>query len=377
MFESKSVRLNLVLSSFFFFILVGFSLSPFVLQAEASDAADAKVGKHLFKHYCAVCHGVTGTGNGVNADRLGDVEPADLTSESIDKLDDEEIYEVIDGGGAAIDISYYMPPWGALFSESQMWSLVAYIRTLSAANGAEEAAAVRLADLKKQGDEGCVACHSKEKNLLRPIGPNIGHEGSKLNREWVAGFMKQPERLRPIGYMPLSKAKMPNFYFTDAEVDALVDYLMTLKDEGIHPSVLMGWNSSDPDEIEKGQILFEEDYACDGCHTRGSDEGGIVGPDLSYAAERIRPEWMFYWIKNPQRIRPDSPMPNFNMPDDQIRSILSYIYSLAGDASLAVTVSGEARADSEKLAKGKKILEAKNCKGCHLIDSFNSQLDAK
>jgi len=363
------------LSSFLFvavFLLIFFLHSPFL--AQASEEPSPKVGKHLFRHYCAVCHGVSGKGDGVNADYLGDVHPADLTSESIDKLDDEEIYEVIEGGGAAVDISYYMPPWGAVFSESQIHSIVAYIRTLSAANGSKEGAVVRFSDLGKQGDEGCVACHSKEDNLLQPIGPNIGHEGSKLKKEWLAGFLKRPERLRPIGYMPLTKSKMPNFYFTDAEVDALVAYLMTLKDEGVNRQVLAGWNPTDPDEIEKGQIYFEEDYACDGCHTRSADgPGGIVGPDLLYAAKRILPEWMFYWIKNPQRIRPDSPMPNFNIPDDQIRSILAYIYSLAGDASIAMTVADEASADAAQLAKGKKIVESKNCRGCHLIDSFNSQ----
>jgi len=363
------------LSSFLFFTVSLFTVflhsSLFVY---ASDAPNPKVGKHLFRHYCAVCHGVTGKGDGINADHLGDVHPADLTSESIDKLDDEEIYEVIDGGGAAVDISYYMPPWGAVFSENQINSIVAYIRTLSAANGGKSSDAVRFSDLGKQGDAGCVACHSKEKNLLRPIGPNIGHEGSKLKKTWVTHFLKQPERLRPIGYMPLTKAKMPNFYFTDAEVDAVVAYLMTLKDEGVNPKALVGWDPTDPDEIEKGQIYFEEDYACDGCHTRSQGgEGGVVGPDLSYATKRIRPEWMFYWIKNPQLIRPDTPMPNFRIPDDQIRSILAYIYSLNGDTSVASTVAGGGSGDPEQIARGKKIVEGKNCQGCHLIDSFNSQ----
>lgn len=340
------------------------------------EEPDPRQGKHLFEYYCAVCHGVSGRGDGLNADHLGDVHPTDLTESGIDKLDDEEIYETIEGGGAAIDISYYMPPWGNVFSPEQINDLVAYIRTLSEANGTRLSDVVRFVDLKKTGDEKCLVCHSKETTSLRPIGPNIGHEGSKLKKEWLTQFLKQPERLRPIGYVPFSKAKMPNFYFTDEEVDALVAYLMTLKDEGIQPNVLAGWDPTDPAEIENGEFLFIEQYACDGCHKRSSDgEGGIVGPELSYALERIRPEWLFYWIKNPQAIRPDTPMPNFNMPDGDIRSILAFLYSVSGTVPVATTVADEPMSDPELLKKGKKIVETKNCMGCHLIDSFNSQID--
>ncbi|MFQ5589235.1 MAG: c-type cytochrome [Nitrospiria bacterium] len=361
-------------------VLLSFFVSSVFVPATGSaqeDDVDPKAGRHLFRHYCAVCHGFTGKGNGINADNLGDVHPTDLTSEDIDKLDDEEIYEVIEGGGAAIDISYYMPPWGSVFSPEQINDIIAYIRTLSEANGKELSEVVRFADVGKKGEDGCVMCHSREKTLLRPIAPNIGHEGSKLRREWLARFLKQPELLRPVGFMPFTKSKMPNFFFTDAEVEALVSYLMTLKDEGVQPDVLAGWDPTDPAEIEQGEILYFEDYACDGCHKQTTDgQGGAVGPVLSYATERIRPEWMFYWIKNPQAMRPDTPMPNFNMPDDQIRSILAYLYSLNGNASVASTVANKSAANPARVAKGKKLVESKNCKGCHLIDSFNSQLGA-
>jgi len=346
----------------------------FFAGTPANAEPDLGEGKHLFRHYCAVCHGDSGKGNGINADSLGDVHPTDLTTSEFDKYDDEEIYEVIEGGGAAVDISYYMPPWGGVFSEDQIHSLVAYVRTLSQEKGAGAAEAVRFPDIERKGEKNCQICHAETTNLLRPIAPNIGHEGSKLKREWLVQFLRQPERLRPIGFMPFSKARMPNFYFTDDEVDALVDYLMTLKDEGIQADVLMGWDPSDPAVIEEGQFLFEEEYACDGCHKRSPDgEGGVVGPELSYAVERIRPEWMFYWIKNPQAIRPDTPMPNFRMPDDQIRAILSYLSSLSDNARSASTVS-DRTGNAASIAKGKKLSEGKNCGGCHVIDSYNSQL---
>lgn len=375
LFESKSIYFKLVLPLFFIYLFSGLLLSPLVSQAGVSDTPDPKVGKHLYKHYCAVCHGVAGAGDGLNADHLGDVHPTDLTSEDIDKLDDEEIYEVIEGGGIAIDISYYMPPWGAVFSENQIHSIVAYIRTLSEAQGVR--LAVRIGDLGAGGKGRCPICHAKEKNLLRPIAPNIGHEGSKWRPEALSAFLREPGKLRPNGFMPFTKARMPNFFFTDQEVAALTDYLMTLKDEGLRTDVLMGWDPSDPAVIEEGEFLFVEEYACDGCHKRSPDgEGGIVGPELSNAVERIRPEWLYYWLKNPQAIRPDTPMPNFSMSDSQIKAVLAYLLSLNGGGAKAMTVS-DSVSDPVSISKGKRIFEGKNCIGCHLVDSFNTQLGSE
>lgn len=376
LFESKVTGLKFVFSLFLIYFSFSFFLPPLVSQAGASDTPDPKVGQHLYKHYCAVCHGVTGAGDGLNADHLGDVHPTDLTSEDIDKLDDDEIYEVIYGGGIAIDISYYMPPWGAVFSESEIHSLVAYIRTLSEGQGSP-AKEIRIGDLGARGKGRCPICHAKERNLLRPIAPNIGHEGSKWKPEALSAFLREPRKLRPNGFMPFTKAKMPNFFFTDQEVAALTDYLMTLKDEGLKADVLMGWDPSDPAVIEEGEFLFVEEYACDGCHKRSpGGEGGIVGPELSHTVERIRPEWLYYWLKNPQAMRPDTPMPNFKMSDSQIKAVLAYILSLNDGGSQAMTVS-DFVSDSVSISKGKRILETKNCIGCHLIDSFNTQLGLK
>lgn len=364
---------NETASKLTFFLLVVY-LSLFAAASSARAEADAREGKHLFRHYCAVCHGDSGKGNGINADQLGDVHPTDLTTSEFDKYSDEEIFEVIEGGGAAVDISYYMPPWGGVFSEDQMDSLVAYLRTLSEENGMPLPETVRLPDLGVEGDARCLVCHARTTDLLRPIAPNIGHEGSKWRPEALLKFLRQPEKLRPNGFSPFSKAKMPQFFFSEAEGAALVDYLMTLKDKGVSSSVLKGWDPSDPEEIEKGQIIFEEDYACDGCHKREpGGEGGIVGPELSDAMMRIRPEWVFYWLKNPQAMRPDSPMPNFKMSDEQTRSILAYLMNLNESAPQAMAVSDRPM-DAERIDKGKRIVESKNCGGCHKIDSYNSQL---
>lgn len=364
-------RKKLIPFSFFLVFSLAF---PIAFSAHgASLKGEPTQGKHLYKHYCAVCHGIGGKGNGPNADNL-DPHASDLTSSEVASLSDEEIYDVIENGGAAVELSAYMPPWGKTLSKEQIQGLVDYIRVLSNKKsdikGGKE---VRFSDIKQGGEADCQVCHIKQ-DKIRPIAPNLGHEGSKFNPEWLSDFLKAPGRIRPIGFMPLTKAKMPDFHFTDEEVAALTEYLMTQKDEGISPNVLIGLAPSEPGEIDKGKRLFIDKFACDGCHkTAPNGPGGIVGPNLSDATIRLKPEWIFYWIKNPQAIRPDAPMPNFGAADDEARSLITYLLSLSKDSPKAAAVS-DRPVNPELAAKGEKIVKEKNCAGCHTIDRFKSPL---
>lgn len=365
-----------ILASLLFFLFFTTSLSvqgasPKKESPSASTPSkpNPSQGKRIFNHYCAVCHGVTAKGNGVNADSL-DPTPADLTSDEVQGLTDDEIYEVIDKGGASVELSVAMPPWGRTLSGEQMRDLVAYIRTFSE-EAPEPEKGVRLSDVRRGDRSDCQICHMKQ-GQARPIAPNLGHEGSKLNPEWLSKFLKDPEKIRPVGFIPLTKSKMPNFQLSDEEVSALTAFLMTRKDAGVSKGPLAALSLSDPAEIEKGRRFFVDKYACDACH-KGGEVGGVVGPDLSSTAERIRPEWVFFWLKNPQAIRPDVSMPNFGIPDSEIRSLIAYIYSLGDGVSQAAKVSGETSADPALIKRGEKLIKDKNCLACHTLDSFNSQ----
>ncbi|WP_320412471.1 c-type cytochrome [Candidatus Manganitrophus noduliformans] len=359
---------------FFLFFTAALSVQGASPKKESPSAStpskpNPSEGKRIFNHYCAVCHGVTAKGNGVNAESL-DPTPADLTSGDVQGLTDEEIYEVIDLGGGYVELSVAMPPWGKTLSGEQISDLVAYIRTFSE-DAPEPEKGVRLSDVRRGDRSDCQICHMKQ-GQIRPIAPNLGHEGSKLNPEWLSKFLKDPEKIRPVGFIPLTKSKMPDFQLSDEEVSALTAFLMTQKDGGVSAAPLAGLNLSDPAEIEKGRRFFIDKYACDACH-KGAEIGGIVGPDLSSTAERIKPEWVYFWLKNPQAIRPDVAMPNFGIPDSEIRSLIAYIYSLGGGASQAAKVSGETPSDPALIKKGEKLIKDKNCLACHTMDSFNSQ----
>src|SRR5579863_7024349 len=94
-------------------------------------------GRRLFNRYCTPCHGTSGQGDGYNAKYL-DPHPRDLTDKKeqyMAKLSNQEIYGVIEKGGRGVDLSSMMPSWGNVFSEEEIWSLVAYLRTLHSYKG--------------------------------------------------------------------------------------------------------------------------------------------------------------------------------------------------------------------------------------------------
>lgn len=348
------------------FLVLSYLLLPFESKAAKVDPVKTK---KIFKHYCAVCHGIAGEGNGVNAANL-DPEPRDFTDkEYMSSRKDGDLFKVIDGGGRAGGKSVLMPRWGKTLERQQIVDLIAYVRLFSG-TGAIQAGQKGEAKLnveKVSTEIDCSICHITEVKK-RVIAPNLGHEGSKLNRDWVYSFLKNPSRIRPVGFIPLTKTMMPNFQLSDEEARAITEFLMTKKDEGISKQDIVRLTITDA-EIERGKRLFEKEYGCIACHKTG-EEGGIVGPDLRQAAKRLRPEWMFNWIKNPQSIRHDSPMPNLGVPDDNIRSMIVYIMSLGGTKTLPTSEGGP---DPNLVARGEKLVRDKNCAFCHTIDSFNSK----
>lgn len=102
-----------------------------VLAPTAAGAADADNGKQLYRAFCAQCHGLDGTGKGVNAATM-DVEPRDHTdSREMGARTDADLFKAIKEGGPAINKSVLMPNWDATLTDAQIHDVVAYLRVLS------------------------------------------------------------------------------------------------------------------------------------------------------------------------------------------------------------------------------------------------------
>jgi mono/diheme cytochrome c family protein len=101
------------------------SMGP-LLQREGQDAAVFRGGL-VFANYCITCHGINADGNG-RAARLYDPRPANLR---LSDKNDAYMMLIIRIGGAALQRSQFMPPWGGELTEEQMRDVTSYLRSIN------------------------------------------------------------------------------------------------------------------------------------------------------------------------------------------------------------------------------------------------------
>jgi mono/diheme cytochrome c family protein len=220
-------------------------------------------GRKVFSRYCTPCHGDGGQGDGYNARNL-DPTARDLTDSKeqyMSKLSNQEIYEVIEKGGRGVELSSMMPVWGKIFSEEEIWSLVAYVRTLHSFKGEKvvfnkdkpyQTTKVRIppvqeaefrtlmesvtedkkGELIDQGKEvfadfGCVACH-KVKGEGGELGPDLTRAGFMLQPQFIYRWVRNPLSFKP-------HTRMPNLDLSDQEALAVTLYLSTLNGPSAKP----------------------------------------------------------------------------------------------------------------------------------------------
>lgn len=104
------------------------SLMVFVPQILA--AGNAEHGEVLYQVYCTQCHGVTGTGSGINVRDMA-VQPRDHTdTNEMSARTDADLIKAIKHGGKAVDKSVLMPAWERNLNDKQVDDIVAYLRQL-------------------------------------------------------------------------------------------------------------------------------------------------------------------------------------------------------------------------------------------------------
>jgi mono/diheme cytochrome c family protein len=87
-------------------------------------------GDEAFHALCAQCHGEMGRGDG-SAGQGMDPPPGNLSNATrLTTLSDGYLFWRISEGGAFAPFNSMMPAWGTLLSETEIWELVSYIRTL-------------------------------------------------------------------------------------------------------------------------------------------------------------------------------------------------------------------------------------------------------
>ncbi len=179
----------------------------------------------------------------------------------------------------------------------------------------------------------CISCHSITKPHARPTidealaekGPAMWYAGSKYKEGFIEGWIKAPKPLRGMEYNSLTEeAGGRHMALNETEATDVAAYLM-------------GFTSPDVADVEikekstvRGRFIFQKKFGCYGCHTikRGAKiVGGLTGPTLTGTANRLNPQWVYSYLKNPRAFTPRSPMPNYSglLSDVKLKALVGYV----------------------------------------------------
>ncbi|MEO5330988.1 MAG: cytochrome c [Magnetococcus sp. YQC-5] len=101
------------------------------LKESLVAGADPNEGKQWYYVYCVGCHGWLLHGDGPNAAELSP-KPRILTDGSyMNNKSNLQLFQVIKGGGEAVNLSAVMPPWGNELQDQDIWNLVAWLRAMA------------------------------------------------------------------------------------------------------------------------------------------------------------------------------------------------------------------------------------------------------
>jgi len=209
----------------------------------------------------------------------------------------------------------------------------------------------------------CVACHKMD-GYDRQWVPSLDGIGSKVNRAWLVGWLKNPKRY-------FSNTRMPNFLFTDKDVEVLADFLMTFKTFPNNaaldplPKALATMEASQREKlIELGSTRFRE-ARCISCHPING-KGGHVATDLGKVASKASAQWLYNYIKTPKRLQPGVEMPRYRFNETELAGIVAYIQSEFVDYEMESAEREAAHTpDPAYYEKGLALFKKYNCSGCH------------
>jgi mono/diheme cytochrome c family protein len=170
----------------------------------------------------------------------------------------------------------------------------------------------------------CLVCH-KISGRGGEMAPDLSPEGSRVKKEWLAKFMKAPDTIRPI--LP---ERMPPFKILDSEDQALSAYFRTtLVDNRVEDlaGAVSKMHLNDPNLILMGGKLYYEKYGCNACH-QVSGKGGLIGPDLTKVGNRLRTDWIAYYLHNPKAFVGRSIEPVYKLTDKEVETLTAFLVHL-------------------------------------------------
>jgi cytochrome c2 len=250
----------------------------------------------------------------------------------------------------------------------------------------------------------------QSKYLMRDqkkVGPNLKEIKAKLRKEWLPGWLRDPQAFRP-------GTKMPTFRLDEDEIKAISAFLWQSAIDYVKVQ------PQPQGDAARGRELFKS-TGCLACHSIDGNAigmgdqtiGGDFAANLSRVGEKANFDYIVRWVHNPrQRLAPYSPslkrdltpedyaakrlpfvfddehskspvdgrelqvqnmtvMPNFRLSEQDARDIATFLTSLRPRETRYPDASY--LDDPGLRARGEQLARSYGCAGCHEIKGLEEE----
>jgi mono/diheme cytochrome c family protein len=197
-------------------------------------------------------------------------------------------------------------------------------------------------------EQKCASCHALAapdyaaaglKERIERKAPPRHYAGNKFRREWLVAWLQKPARIRPAGVFPpahvkpgpkgdtVDEATLPAHpALSAAEAEQAATELMALRafDARIQAETYEPGSVS----LRLGQMDFGKFKGCAGCHQDAPGRGGVSGPELYTAWQRLQPKFISAYIAAPNAWDPHSMLPAPDLQPDAIRKLANYLKAI-------------------------------------------------
>ncbi|GJL79706.1 MAG: hypothetical protein NPINA01_26950 [Nitrospinaceae bacterium] len=186
----------------------------------------------------------------------------------------------------------------------------------------------------------CTSCHRLTNDEPKESfkAPDLFYAGNKFQKSWLEKFLQNPVIIRKAGTITdpgflrgTPTLARPHPSLPPEEALEMTEFLMSLS----LPE--LATDQVDDTPLSKGKkskikILFERNYGCIACHEginlAGQPRGGISGPSLANAGNRLTAGWVYNWLKTPENFLARGRMPAYKFDDATAAHLTKYIMSL-------------------------------------------------
>ena len=189
----------------------------------------------------------------------------------------------------------------------------------------------------------CMGCHTLFGEGAY-YAPELTKVVERRGKDWIKIFIKNPEAMFP------GQRKMVKYDFNDEQIDQVIAFLEWCGNVDLNgfpakpplrdalqamgtPTATVA--SSGPAPLKKPVPAIFTTASCIGCHQiqgQGGAAGALIGaPPLDDVFRRYDREKLITWVKDPQKIKPGTKMPNLYgvaINDAQLNEIADYLMSL-------------------------------------------------